>query len=325
MKTVMVTGVGAIIGYGILRSLRRDARPGVFLLGADIYPDAVGQAWCDSFEQAPLTASPEYLDWLYTVIKRHHVDLLIPGIEQDVHWLSDFRQQVSEWGVALAVNGQRLIDLSRDKWLMHEELLAVDDPCRIPTYLVGDFDTLTARLGLPFLLKPRRSYASKGLVRVASREVFEDHAHRLGEHLMAQPIVGSDDSEYTVAVFGDGVGGVCGTIALQRRLAVDGSTAKAWRRHPPGLDETVQRLCAHFQPVGPTNLQFRQHGDGWKLLEINPRISSTTSIRSALGYNEAAMCLDYFLHGKLPMQPVIKNGFAVRFIEDYVIHDRDHF
>ncbi|MEI8344923.1 MAG: ATP-grasp domain-containing protein [Candidatus Omnitrophota bacterium] len=323
-STVMVTGVGAIIGYGLLRSLRA-ARPEVRLVGTDIYSDAVGRAWCDIFEQAPLTASPNYLHWLREVVARHQVNLLIPGIEQDVHRLSDDRDKLNPCQCKFVLNSARLVDLSRDKWAMHQELLAMGDSSKIPSYLAGDFETLVSRLGLPFILKPRRSYASKGLLRIERKEAFEPHAGRLGEYFMAQPIVGTDDEEYTVAVFGNGQGGVSASITLQRRLAPDGSTVKAWVKQLMSLDETVCRLCAHFQPVGPTNLQFRRHDGDWKLLEINPRVSSTTSIRSAFGYNEAIMSLDFFLNGKLPSQPKIQGGFAVRFIEDYIIHDRDHF
>ncbi|BBP60844.1 hypothetical protein PHLH4_44340 [Pseudomonas sp. St316] len=78
MKTVMVTGVGAIMGYGLLKSLRA-ASPSVRLVGTDIYDDAVGRGWCDVFVQAPLTAVPEYGQWLGDTLARHKVDLLIPG------------------------------------------------------------------------------------------------------------------------------------------------------------------------------------------------------------------------------------------------------
>ena len=47
MHTVLVTGVGAIIGYGAVRSLRK-SRTDVRIVGMDIYPDAVGQVWCDA-------------------------------------------------------------------------------------------------------------------------------------------------------------------------------------------------------------------------------------------------------------------------------------
>ncbi|WP_291993478.1 ATP-grasp domain-containing protein [Candidatus Accumulibacter sp. ACC003] len=312
------------MGYGLLRSMRA-AAPQVRLVGSDIYPDAVGQAWCDVFEKAPLTASTGYLDWLLDLIDRQRVDLVIPGIEQDVQRLSDGRDRLVASRCRFAINGALLVDLSRDKWAMHQALLAVQDSSRIPSYLSGDFASLSARLGLPFILKPRRSYASKGLLRISDAAEFARHGKLLGEHLLAQPLVGSDDEEFTVGVFGDGEGRVCASISMQRRLAPDGSTAKAWIRKHASLDDTVKRLCAHFKPLGPTNLQFRRDGTDWKLLEINPRVSSTTSIRTAFGYNEAAMSLGFFLHGKLPVQPRIMDGFAVRFIEDYVVHDRDHF
>lgn len=325
MKTVMVTGVGAIMGYGLLKSLRA-ADPSVRLVGTDIYDDAVGRGWADVFVQAPLTSAPEYGQWLGETLAGHQVDLLIPGIEQDIHWLSDNRALLATFDCQVVLNNQNLIELSRDKWAMDQALRELGDLSRIPSLLSGDFHSLKAALGLPFLLKPRRSYASKGLVWVHQERDFTPHAALLGDHLMAQPIIGSAADEFTVAAFGDGRGDAGPIIAFQRRLASDGSTAKAWVYQDDSLDQTVTRLCRAFKPVGPTNLQFRRGSDGsWSLLEINPRISSTSSIRRAFGYNEAAMCLDYYLEGKTPSQPAIRSGFAVRYIEDFVVYDRDHF
>jgi len=324
VTTVLVTGVGAIIGYGILRSLRHGDKK-LRLIGADIYADAVGQIWADHFVVAPLTSSDNYLSWLDQTIAENKVDLVIPGIEQDVHYFSDHRDFFSRLPVRVALNNQRLIDLTRDKWLTHQELARIGSDARIVSYLEGDFDSLASTLGLPFLLKPRRSYASKGLLRVHEEADFTGAAGKLGHDLMAQPIIGLDDEEYTVAVFGDGLGQVCASIMLQRRLAADGSTAKARVRHHDGLAAVVVALCAHFKPIGPTNLQFRMGGDGWKLLEINPRISSTTSVRTAFGYNEAQMCVNFYFENKQVVQPPLGSGFAVRYIEDCIIHDRDNF
>lgn len=324
MTTVLVTGVGAIIGYGILRALRKSDK-NIRLIGSDIYPDAVGQAWADHFVNAPLTSSGNYLTWLEKTIVENHVDLVIPGIEQDVHHFSDNRNFFSRLAVKVALNDQLLVDLTRDKWLMHQELARINSDARIASYLDMDFDRLAQMLGLPFILKPRRSYASKGLVRVQNHSDFIKATEKPGLDLMAQPIIGSDNEEYTVAVFGDGYGSVCAAITLQRRLAADGSTAKAWVRQNSELDKVVASLCAHFKPIGPTNLQFRKGAEDWKLLEINPRISSTTSLRTAFGYNESAMCLDFFIEDKKILQPDIKTGFAARYIEDCIIYDRDHF
>lgn len=319
MTTVMVTGVGAIIGYGVLRALR-SARPDLTLVGADIYPDAVGQAWSDHFERAPLTASTGYAAWLMDVIERHAVDLVIPGIEQDAHFLSDHRTDFPN--TKLVVNDSALVDVCRDKLALHDALAARADEARIESLTSGSFEELRDRLGLPFLLKPRRGYASKGIVRVEESGDFDPHADRLGSTLIAQPFVGNDAEEYTVGAFGIGDGVVRAQIAMRRHLSAQGATDKAWVFSDPTLDAVVARLFAIFKPIGPTNLQFRKTIAGWKLLEINPRISSSTSIRSAFGYNEAAMCVAYYIEGAHISQPEIRQGTALRYIEDWVSYDR---
>lgn len=321
----MVTGVGAIIGYGVLRSLR-NGLPDIRLIGADIYSDAVGQAWCDRFATAPLTADPGYSSWLRQQVSDHEVDLLVPAIEQDVDYLSDNRTELQDLGCRVMLNTATLIGLARDKWAMDRELLSIGEPSRIPSLDHGSFRDLKAEFGLPFLLKPRRGYASKGIVEVHDEVTFERHAPELGDRLFAQQIVGSDSQEFTVSIFGDGTGASVAMSCLHRKLAADGSTAKATCRLPgdlPGLEDVITRLAAHFRPEGPTNLQFRHVDTEWKLLEINPRISSSTSIRTAFGYNESAMSVGYYLDGIRPTQPHIRTGHAARYIEDMIVLDRD--
>jgi len=147
----------------------------------------------------------------------------------------------------------------------------------------------------------------------------------LGDGFMAQQLVGDDRGEYTVGAFGLGDGTVTGTIVLRRTLARDGSTAKAWTSPIPELDAAVNGLAKLFRPIGPTNFQFRRHGGAYLLLEINPRLSSSTSLRAAFGANDAAMCVEYFLEGRTPGPRPVRSGFAVRYIEDVVTYDRDRF
>src|SRR5271155_4521825 len=87
MYTILVTGVGAVIGYGIVRSLRASKFP-VRIVGMDIYADAVGQRWCDVFEQAVRADDPRYPEHVAELILRHSIHLVIPGIEQDVDRLN---------------------------------------------------------------------------------------------------------------------------------------------------------------------------------------------------------------------------------------------
>lgn len=313
----LVTGVGAIIGYGIVRALKRCRYP-VHVIGADVYPDAVGQRWCDEFVSVPWASEAGYCDFLLSLIRERGIDLVFPGVEAEVIRLSQARESFGSESVRLVLNRQELVSLSQDKWAMHRYLTRNGLPA-IPTVSAGRYDDVVALLGAPFLVKPRTATASKGIVAVDSRRDFNYWKWKLGKNFMAQKIVGDADHEYTVGVFGLGDGSLAGAIAMSRKLSREGATAKARTIECDALTKAVADLVCRFRPVGPTNLQFRRDGDQYYLLEVNARFSSSLSLRSALGFNEAEMCIDYFAEGVTPQTPVVVPGRASRFIEDWVI------
>jgi carbamoyl-phosphate synthase large subunit len=318
----LVTGVGAVIGYGVLRCLR-DAGAPVETVGVDIHADAVGRRFADAFEVAPPTADPGWEDWLAAVVRRRGVDLVIPGIEQDALRLAEAAEAGRRQPCAVALNRPEVVRLCWDKGALDARLRALGEPSRIPTETTGGFDDLADRLGAPFLLKPRRSYAGKGIVRVADAAAFAPHAARLGAELLAQRIVGTDEEEYTVSVFCDADGAPRTGMALRRRLSPEGATRWAETVPMDPFAPVVARLCAALRPEGPTNFQFRMERGAPMLLEINPRISSATSIRAAFGLNEAALCVEHYALRRPIVPPQLRTGRAERYIADIVDIDHD--
>lgn len=320
MKRILVSGASGVVGYGALRSLRQ-AGQACFLVGTSIYDDSVAPAFCDAFELAPPTGAPEYLEWLLDTLHRHRIDLLIPGIEVDMfHWLEHV-VPIRATGAQPLLNTPELVKLCQDKWHFYQHLVAAQVCCAIESSLEQDYADLVARFGLPFLLKPRRGFGSKGIVRVTSEAVFDQYREQLGSVLMAQPIVGTDDEEFTLSAFGDGAGGYFACMTLRRYLSSAGFTEKGEVSDSAPFLSDVDALCRVLRPLGPTNFQFRLLPQGPKLLEINPRVSSSTSIRSAFGYNECAMSLDYFLDQRDPVQPAIRRGRAVRYTEEQIFYE----
>jgi len=165
MTTVLVTGVGSVIGYGIIRSLRLRAVP-CRIIGADIYPDAVGQAWTDAFEQAPYTRDPGLRRLAGPVVAKHRVDVLMPGIEPDVFHANASRSSWPGSACAACSTVANSSKLSKDKWLQYQALGPVGEDVRIPTALACDSAAFITRHGLPCLLKERCGSASKGLIRL---------------------------------------------------------------------------------------------------------------------------------------------------------------
>ena len=138
---------------------------------------------------------------------------------------------------------------------------------------------------------------------------------------MAQPIIGNEDEEFTTSAFCDGDGSYFASMTLKRKLSRGGFTEKAEVVNLDEIQGAISFLCEYFKPEGPTNFQFRKHDGVLKLLEINPRISSSTSIRTAFGYNECKMAVEYYLENKKPTQPLILQGRAVRYTDDLIFYE----
>jgi carbamoyl-phosphate synthase large subunit len=320
LKTILVSGASGIVGYGILRSLRKSGEA-IQLIGTTIYNDSVAQGFCDKFELAPPTNDAGYMEWLFGVIKKYDVDLIIPGIEVDMYKWAESISEIKNTGIKVLINNIDLISLCRDKWLFYEKFNQFNTPWAIETSLISDFDILAQKFNIPFLLKPRSGYGSKGIVKIDNSEAFSKYKSEIGSILMAQPIVGNVDEEFTTSSFCDGAGGIFASMTLRRKLSKDGFTEKAEVVMLDNINDVLSTLCGYFKPIGPTNFQFRMHNGQLKLLEINPRISSSTSIRTAFGYNECLMAVEYFLDGKKPQQPAIRQGRAVRYMEDFIFYE----
>jgi carbamoyl-phosphate synthase large subunit len=77
--TIAVTGVGALIGQGIARSLRPAGRARIVGIDRRITP--FSQSFCDICEQKPEAdeASEAYLDFWRNLVRTHSIDLILPG------------------------------------------------------------------------------------------------------------------------------------------------------------------------------------------------------------------------------------------------------
>ncbi|WP_425236711.1 ATP-grasp domain-containing protein [Ulvibacterium sp.] len=319
MANIWVTGASSLIGYGILKSIRSIKKPHK-LIGTTIHKDSIAPAFTDICIKAPFSGTDGYIDWIISVIKDHNIDLVIPSFEEDVFFLTDHREQIESTGAKLVLNTYDLVCLCQDKWEFYQVLENSACPHVIPSSLSSEFSELESKYGLPLLLKPRRGNASKGIVRVLKEEDFELHKAEIGQNLMAQPLIGKDDEEFTTSAFCDGKGGYYAIITLKRELSQGGYTNLAEVIDNNQIKAAVRNICKILKPIGPTNFQFRIHNGAVYLLEINPRFSSSTSMRYAFGYNDALMSIKYFLDGKIPGQPKIRNGKAIRYIEDYIVY-----
>ncbi len=314
-KNILVSGASGIIGYGILKSLRGF---GYKLIGTTIYKDSIASNFSDLVEIVPSTNTEGYIESLISIIKKHQIDLVIPAIEVDVIKMSEFKDRIeSETSTLVLTNNIELIKVCSDKWLFYQKLKKFNSPYMIETFLDIDRD-----FKFPLILKPRKGSSSKGIVIVHDNDTLYSYKSKIGNDLMIQPLIGSSDEEYTVSAFFDKNSNLCSFICLKRKLSGEGFTQIAQTVEIDNIENVLLDLAKIFNPIGATNFQFRIDKKQLKILEINPRISSATSIRTAFGYNESLMSVEYFLEQKLPKNLILKKGKAIRYTEEIIIYEQ---
>lgn len=312
---ILVTGIGAIIGYGIVNSLRQSSIP-TRIIGMDIYENNYGRHLVDVFYQAKLAYSGEYEDFIVNLVQNEQIDLIIPGIEQDMYRLYELQKKIP---TQIVLNNQLLTEISKDKWLTYTYLRDNSNINLIPTAINLTYLECTSIYGKRFIMKPRTSYASKGLHIVDNQTDFDFYDSLNAHKNVYQPLIGTIDEEYTIAVFGDGNGGYYDSLILRRYLAQTGATDKAEVViEDKQIMSYVTELVKLTRPIGPTNIQLRKANGKLYLLEINPRVSSSTSIRCAAGYNEAEMCVKYYLLHETIVAKSKKAIKATRYIADCI-------
>ncbi len=313
---ILVTGVGAIIGYGILKNLRH-SKFKVKLFGIDIYNDAIGQAWCDKFIQGVMASSESFIPFINTIIENESIDLVIPGIEQDLATFIFNKKKLSSKAVFVLNNESlhNILSNKKESYFFLKEAVPLIESIDYHSCL---YIEAKKNFGLPFILKKYESYASKGVALINNLSDYKYYSRKFENKCMAQKRLNIVDNEYTCSVFGLGDGSYVNPTCLKRELSQEGATKKAKSVLIDIILLNILRvLTEKCKFSGPTNLQFIKEKNNYYLLEINPRTSSSTSIRRLLGVNEAEMCIEFFLLNTIPEIKEQKSGSVIRFIEDY--------
>jgi len=213
MKTILVSGASGILGYGILKTLQR-SNNFYKLIGTSIYDDSIAPVFCDIFEKAVRTDSDDYKSWLISIIKKHEVDMIIPGIECDMYKFYEYRDILDKITFPL-INSNYLIETCEDKYKFYKKLIEKNKRYSINTNL---FNKISPYFDLPFIFKPRHGFGSQGIIKIHSYPEYENNESIINSlSMMEQPIIKGD--EYTTGAFFDSDSNLIDYITFKRKLS----------------------------------------------------------------------------------------------------------
>ncbi len=297
---VLFTCIGRRVS--LLNAFRRAAgrlrRPTHFY-GTDTTGLSPALQLCDEgFVIDPITF-PKYLSQLRSIVRAHHVGLLVPTIDLDLRLLAENRDGFERLGCRVLVSNPDVIDICQDKRKTCRFLQrhGFDAPATWSVAAALRADRKKA-FAWPCFLKPWDGHAGKGTTVVRGRTELLYLSKRV-PNAMCQELIGG--TEFTCDVYVDFARHVRCVVPRQRLEVRSGEVSKARVvKHSRIMEEASRLVETLGAGPGVITLQLFETPQGRiKVIEINPRFGGGAPLSIQAGANFPRWILQE-LAGKRP-------------------------
>ena len=312
--TIGISCIGSGVGQSVINSLNLSRLP-IIKVGLGTNPFAFGAYDCDRYDYTKSIYDLGYIDNLIEVCKKHKIDLLIPGLDDEVLLFSRNLDVFEKENIKVICPKTELVSICRDKEQMSFELNKVTNNfVKIIDKSTLNEDINSNRVTFPFIAKPRNGFASRGieiirsqndLVRISENHIlqelaipqesdpnYEFYLNQISKNINPQV------SEISIQLVFDKKGKLLGKMASYNKLN-NGVPIEVIPYENDQVWEVIDKLIPTFMDLGlygPLNIQGRMTNQGLKLFEMNPRFTGITGLRALMGFNEVEACVKEWLN-----------------------------
>ncbi|WP_436517199.1 ATP-grasp domain-containing protein [Ekhidna sp. To15] len=306
-KTILVTGIGGVVGQGILKNIKREYSE-IRLIGTNTLSVSAGNHLCTEVYKVPLGDDASYMERIVRIVEKENVDLIIPSTDLESYHLGTQRDLLPE-NVELAISDPSVTGLSLDKWKTSEALETSNIPFAksfLPSQYKGQFSKT--------ILKPRTGRGSRDIY------VNPENPSGFDDTFIVQELL--EGPEITTTFYVTKNRAVKGQITFVRELD-SGNTSKAevTFEYEEELQKIIDKFIESFDCVGSINIQSKVTAKGIIPFEINSRISGTNSLRPHFGFPDVKFTVQEWLFNQKPEAHTVTSGCALRVIDDIIYSD----
>jgi carbamoyl-phosphate synthase large subunit len=225
----------------------------------------------DAAEIVPRCTSAEFVPVILDLCQRHHIGLVVPGIDTELAVLAAARDQFAAQGVTVLISSPETIAIGADKWQTHVWLVEQG----FPTVRQTSAENAIAdpqNWQFPLIAKPARGSASVGVAKVTNAEELA-FATRGGDVVVQSLATGA---EHTVDVLVNRAGKCVAAIPRRRIEVRSGEVFKGVTHRRAELIELATTIAERLPGAyGPLNIQvfFDEVTGQLNVIEINPRFA----------------------------------------------------
>lgn len=336
--TILMTAAGSPSGPAIASCFRNIGERNVRIIGTDMKSDPTIEQYVEKCYYAPPVTDPSYVNCLLKICQDEHVDVLLPGISDELLPLCHRKAEFENIGTKVSVSNLHSVEVCTNKRKLYDFLL--ENGISVPKYrrvmTLNEFDNALKELGFPekrVCVKAVVSSGSRGVRIIDATKsridilfgekpnslftTYEDLRSILAEagsfpEMMAMEYL--PGREYSVDLVADNgrLLYICGRNSdiVNASIPMEGSLCK---------DDAAYALCEKVSDLlkldGNADFDFKYDGNGHAvLMEINPRQAATMAVFRAGGVNLLYMRVKQLLGEELPKCEI---AYGTRFKRRY--------
>lgn len=272
----------------------------------------------------PLTATPDFIDWMTQQTNSGRYELVIPVTERTLVPLLKFRSAVDDRRIAMAPSDALEQVLDKERTVALAESLGIPVPTSLPVDSVAQLDAAEVSLDYPMVIKPSRSVGQANGDGVqlsvayaqdrAELERSVKHALNHGSVILQEYFRGDGVGIELIADRGEI------KFAFQHRrmhevpLTGGGSSLRCSETIVPALLDAARALIKALKWHGVAMVEFKYAPSTgqFRLMEINGRFWGSLPLAIAAGADFPRMLYELLCQGRIAERPPAQEGVVCR-------------
>lgn len=317
-QTIKILFTGGSGGQTIEAVKALKAMGGYELVTADAIRNSAGFTFADRSYIVPWGVDDEFIPVFREIVRREQPDYIVPLVDEEIPKVHAFVRTEAPH-IKVLTPSPTFCDLVLDKWTMARALAEHRLPVAA-TWLASEAAAAT----YPAIIKPRQGRGSRGLAfldRPDDLVAYLAAAGKPADRFIVQERLSGP--EFTTSVIA-GFDNTCLAVVPKEAVEKRGITQVGVTRLVPEIEQLGRDITRELRPHGPYNVQLIFGADRVpRVIEINPRYSTTMALTIAAGVNEIDAVIRHDRGrdpGRLTFEPDL---MMLRYTAQIYVQERD--
>ena len=322
--TVLITAAGNVFMPGTTKCIKDNGERNIRLIGADMNDDKSMLEMVDAYYPVPRGDNPDYVDAIFEICKKEHVDVVLPIMSVELNALSENKERFEAIGTKISVSGIEQLLIANDKLKLFDFMSSNNIECANYQSVrsMDELEQSVLTMGYPsrpVCVKATNGSGSRGFrILDESLSKFDSFLHSkpsscvttltelkgiLSEADVFPPLMVMEylpGQEYTVDLLADnGKTLYCccrKSLNMENSIMLDGEVVD---------NESVKSICSRvvgkLKLEGNIGFDVKERADGTPIImECNPRITAGIPFFAAAGVNLPYLNIKRLLGEELP-------------------------